>query len=232
MIGGGARVGRREWDERHYLTGREVAQVETFVRALPEALFAFELEDIDDTHLVLAMRHAGEQARALEGLARAALEVADSMGAARGAIPPPSAMRESVEAWSKLSRALQGKLEAARMAVHGEQSGMPVHVVTEWTIDAEPRATRVLASPQTPIEEEKRFVWANGAFASGDPSRVPGEARHLLESLAPSLEVRADEDGVATELPAPLHDPTPALDAVRTLTALATLLQAKTGPYR
>jgi hypothetical protein len=233
VVGGGARTGNARWDRDHYVTGRDPAQVEAWLAALLPSLFAVRLADLSDTQLLLEHRDAGQSEKALGAFVDAALAVARLLPVARSRVPPPAPMTEGLASWTALATELGSSLSTTDMSVRGHLEGIRVLVATRWSSDGTPLRTSVAVRPGFEIEETHRVAFAGDRLVSGDPARLPGDARAILPRLregAHGLEIGADV--IDLSLPAPLLDPAPCRAKLASLATLAASLRSNVGPYR
>jgi hypothetical protein len=232
--------GRSDWEQRHRVDGREREQVLAAWRALFDPLLTENslgrvvLTDLSDDRLLLERADAGQNAPPLEGLARAAVMLARLVPRARAAIPPPSAMREALDAWQELARSLGGTLETARMAIECDLDGQPAEIVTHWDTFGEARHTEVTLRPEPSLPIRWQLEWSDAAgVTSGDLEDLNKAACEVfveLEREAAAVSIAADR--LIAMLPAPLADPTPARLALLRLSALADALRSRAGAYR
>lgn len=234
VLGGGVGLGDPDWDRRHYLAGREPAQVRAFGRALLPALTHVTLADVTDERMVLQRADAGLRAAPLRELAGSAVALADLMPAARAAIPPPAALAEGLAAWASLAGRLDGELERARMAVVGTWEGAAVEVFTDWTPEREVLRTAVLLRSGRRFDDEHHARWAGGELVAGDPSRFASDAREVFDALCRgALSVEIHPHALELSLPGLVVDPSRRVPRrLGQLARLAALLHGATGPYR
>ncbi|MBW2528189.1 MAG: sporulation protein [Deltaproteobacteria bacterium] len=233
LVGAGLKIGADDWDRRHYVTGRESAQIRAFFRPLKKLLASQTVSDLDDEHMVLELRDAGQTKSPLAKLATAALRFADAIPAARAAIPPPSVMKEALPTWQALAKRLGGPLETARMAVQGRFEGAKVEVWTDWSADDRAERTALVLHLGFPVEDDHRLTWCRGTWTAGELQQLPGLARAFVPQLlagATGLEIARER--IELSVAAPLMDGMAALDHLHRLTKLAGLLRGKAGPYR
>jgi hypothetical protein len=233
LMNAGLKIGHDDWDRRHYLTGREAAQIQCFMEALSPKLVDHTVSDMDDEHLVLEMRDAGQTAGPLATIAEAALQIAECLPSARLAIPPPAAMKTAVPSWRKLAAKLGGPLETARMAVSGRFDSAKVEVWTDWSADARAERTALRMHLGFPVDDRHSVEWSEGTWTQGDPQLFPGRTRSLLPKvLDGALGLSIRRKSIEVSLPAPLLSTKPILNSLHRLAQLAALLRGKTGPYR
>ena len=233
LMNAGLTIGHDDWDRRHYLTGREPEQIGSFMGGLRHHLVHQIVSDMDDEHLVLEVRDAGQTAGPLTKITEAALRIADAIPRARQAIPPPAAMQTALSPWRKLAAKLQGPLETARMAVTGRFDGAKVEVWTEWSADARAERTALRMHLDFPVDDKHQVQWSEGAWTAGEPQRLPGRMRSMLpKMLDGALGLSVRRKSVELSLPAPLLSTKPILNSLHLLGQLAALLRGKTGPYR
>jgi hypothetical protein len=233
ILGGGVSIGNPAWDRRHYLAGREPAQMEAFARAVGEALARVGLEDLDDDHAVLLAREAGLTLGPLRDFVHRAIEVALLIGVARGRIPAPGCMRDAIEAWKTLAKRLDGELELSRMGVVGRFEGDAVEVATAWGLKPEPTGTVLCLTLGDVPRAEQQVVWEAGHFTAGGREGLPEPCRDLLEPLlrgALAFQVNARE--IRLTLPAPAMATEALLEALSWLRAFSLGLRTGLGPYR
>jgi hypothetical protein len=233
VLGGGVSVGNPAWERRHYLAGREPAQMEAFARALGEALARVELADIDDEHAVLLAREAGLTLGPLRDFVHRAIEVARLIGVGRGRIPAPARMRDAVKAWTALARRLGGELELSRMGVVGRFEGDAVEVATAWGLEPEPTATVLSLTLGDVPRAEQQVRWEAGQFTAGGREGLPEPCRDLLEPLLHgALAFHVTDREIRLTLPAPATSTGTLLEALSLLRAFSVGLRTGLGPYR
>lgn len=233
LLGGGVALGDPAWDREHYVTGRCADQVRALGASLLPHLSGQQIADLDDEHLVIERRDAGQSAAPLREITRAALAIAQAIGPARRDIPPPRGMRKAAKAWRELARRLKGKLETARMAVVGRFEGARAEVLTEWSAEGKALRTAIKLRPGFPIERTSQLRWAEGQYLEGAPRELPGEASAWLTTVQQdALALRIGRQDLELSLPAPLADTAPILEGLHRLDRLAALLRSKVGPYR
>jgi hypothetical protein len=233
ILGGGEPLGAEAWDRVHYLTGREGPQVAAFARPLAPALAALALADLDDEHMVVERRDAGQLARPLEGFVGDVVRIAERLPEARAAIPAPGALAEGEARWHELAKRLGTTLERARMSVSGDLAGLRAEITTQWGQDGRPEHTEVRLACAEAIPERQHLTWRRDDGAPVNGERLPPDARAAVHFLAErSLALRIGELEVRADLEAPLVDPRPALVALEALERLRAALRTAHGPYR
>jgi len=234
VIGGGVSIGREDWDKRHYLTGREEAQVRTFAAALEETLLPLQIRDVEDDALVAERRDAGQNRAPLLRFGQDVLALARALPDAARAIPPPTIMAEGIEGWRLLAERLAGELRTGDMAVHGRLDGAAVAVATVWGPSGEPEHTSIEYAGEDIASEKHTFAWADGRYLDGDVSGLTEGTQKLLTDLlaeAKSLTV-ATNRLVLWDARAPILDSDRLLMRLEQLAALAGALRGRGGPYR
>lgn len=233
VLGGGVSIGNPAWERRHYLAGREPAQMEAFARSVGEALARVGLEDIDDDHAVLLAREAGLTLGPLRDFVHRAIEVALLTGVVRGRIPAPGSMRDAIEAWKTLAKRLDGELELTRMGVVGRFEGDAVEVATEWGVDPEPTGTVLSLTLGDVPRAEQRVSWEGGQFTVGGREGLPEPCRELLGLLLRgALAFRVMDREIRLTLPAPATSAEALIEALALLRSFSLGLRASQGPYR
>jgi len=233
VVGGGVRTGNARWDRDHYVTGRDPAQIEAWLAGLLPSLLAVGLGDLSDTQALLEQRDAGQSEKSLAAFADATLEIAGRLPSALAAVPPPAPMASGLATWRALAAELGAPLSTTDMSIRGRHEGIGAALATRWASDGTPLRTSVLIHPGFEIDQAHRIAFAGDQLVSGDLERLPGDARALLPVVlagAHGLHVRAGE--IELSLPAPLVDPAPCREKLRSLATLAAALRSKVGPYR
>ncbi|HZO13819.1 MAG TPA: hypothetical protein VFB62_11195, partial [Polyangiaceae bacterium] len=231
VIGGGISLDDASWDKLHYLTGREPAQIEAFTRALRDLLVGARLADIDDEHLILEMRDAGQSPGPLKRFVEHALRLAEALPGARAAVPPPASMAAAVPSWRELARALGGELDVASMAVSGRYQEVPCAVATSWLPNGETQHTEL--SLDAALSERHQLIWSEGKLVAGNTAELPTPARELWETLiADCISLTLDRARIVLWDRAPLLEAQTALPRLGQLAALSALLRGAHGPYR
>jgi hypothetical protein len=226
-------IGNPAWEKRHYLAGRESAQVQALAGAVGEALARVELVDIDDEHAVLLAREAGLTLGPLRDFVHRAIEVARVIDVGRRRIPAPACMRDAVKAWTALARRLDGALELSRMGVVGRFEGDSVEVATAWGVDPEPTGTVLCLTLGDVPRAEQQVTWEGGQFTAGGREGLPESCRDLLEPLLRgALAFQVADRELRLTLPAPATSAEALLEALSLLRAFSLGLRAGLGPYR
>lgn len=235
IVGGGAAVGDSEWDRRHYIAGREEAQIHGFVRALGTALTSVAIADIDDEHAVAELRDNGQSRAQLSRFVAQVKSLARRIARARRLVPPPAAMADALPSWTRLASRLRGELDTCSMSVRGELDGCPAGVETSWSCHDHVRPDQTSLWIEIPggVEERHRLAWTEDAYTSGDPDKLPSGAQKKLAAVVsgtPALVIA--EDRITMWCPAPLIDASPAEILLSELLLLASALRGAGGPYR
>lgn len=252
-LGGGLSMGEGAWDREHHVTGRDVDQVRAVLCGVePDEMSlvswtrsATEIE-MDDRELVFYWRDAGQSLASLERMTGHALQAAEQLNRSRRRIPAPAAMRDALAPWCELADKLQGKLETARMAVHGEFQGIPCSVVTEWDYPDEPRCTLVELSPPLGVRSSHRLrleqEMKGGLLVAGSELRegegsvadLPGEARELVPEVIKDgvFLLELSEKSLRVCLDAPLMDPGPVYQRLGLMAQFLAAVRPNAGPYR
>lgn len=234
VLGGGVLIGDDAWDELHYLTGREPAQIEAFAKALRRVLTPLRLTDVEDDMLVVERRDAGQNRAPLLRFGQDVVSLARALPAATRSIPPPALMAAGLSNWQSLAEWLgNGELRTADMAVLGRLDGAAVSVATSWGASGEPEHTSIEYRGAGIASESDAFVWADGGPVSGSPDLTKG-AKELLKDVlvdAKSLTVATDRI-VLWDARAPIVEIEPLKTRLEQLAALAAALQGRGGPYR
>jgi hypothetical protein len=233
------RLGDSQWDRAHYLTGRHHEQVEAFARVLRPALAKARVADLGDTCMVLDRPGAGLSRDSIAALAESAMAIARLIPLARDAIPPPPGF--DLESWWRLARALDGKLELARMVVQGNLDLEPVEVTTLWS-DKLALETRLELRPRRGIDprHSDSFVRPESAGAPLVSRQTDAKPEHLAEDartcvlalLERALALAITAEAITLGFPAPLSDATPVERALPDLARLAELMRVGRGAYR
>ena len=236
VVGGGVSLGDAQWDRDHYVAGRDPEQIRAYGAVLFPQLRAHRVADWSDDGVVIELRDAGTTRKPLAAFAASALSIARAIPEALEAIPPPACFKRVPGAWAswrELAGVLDGRLDLGPMAVHGHVDGAPCAVITEWGTREAPAVTRFEVRTSQPIEE-KHFYSRSGDVVRGDPTRLPRDARALLDALAEGAEGLCIEEGrIVSWLPAPLDSPDRAAPPrLRQMARVATLLRPQTGPFR
>jgi len=233
MVGGGVSLGDAAWDKRHYLSGREPAQIEHFAAALAVYLTPLIVDDIDDEHAVVSRRGAGQSRKQLLGFATAVAALANALHAALEQVPPPAQLEGHIRPWQRLAKRMGGKLRTTDMSVRGRWQGASAEVATVWTPSGKACHTAfVIAGPDIAAESSV-LAWADG-YTRGEPTRLSKGARGKLETMFPdalSITIETDEV-VLWDARAPITDHAVLTSRLDQLTALAAALQGHGGPYR
>ena len=234
VLGGGVAIGDDEWDQRHYLTGREPAQIQVFGKALRRALLPLRLTDIEDDRLSVERRDAGQNRAPLLRFGSDVLALARALPPATKTIPAPALMADGLPAWRQLAERLGGgELRTSDMAVFGRLDGAAVSVATTWGPGDEPEHTSIEYRGVGIASEKNAFVWAGGEPVSGSPDLDEGTKKLLSDVLvdAKSLTVATDRI-VLWDQRAPILEFEPLRTRLEQLAALAAALQGRGGPYR
>lgn len=244
LVGGGVRVGDEAWDRDHYVLARDAEQAALFLRPLLGALAGASLRRVDDRHLAVELRDAGQSRQRLSHFVGAAVDLARRFERARGAPPPPTGMEEAVSSWRELAQHLHAPLETARMRVEGELGMYGAEVRLAFDERGLPMATWLSVRASAPFDEAACFAWTapRGPLSAALPSRMPAEQASLLARIAEDASALAVErERISLGLPRPLGVPgaegrtIPVRVAHRRLeqmAQLATLLRGEAGPYR
>jgi hypothetical protein len=232
VIGGGVAIGKADWDARHYLTGREGAQVEQFLLGIGPLLAAHELADIEDEQLMIQLRDGGQTREPLERLVRDARALAERIPAARAEVPPPAAMAELVPEWERMARALDCALQHTCMAVSGRHGGVPCSVTTRWTPRGATLRTEIALEAVESIEDRHQLrLSAREPPDAAAVEELPPRARALLETLAGVPALSIEREQLVLWERAPLEAKL-VLERLEQLAALSTALRGPRGPYR
>lgn len=233
VLQGGVKLGHARWDKRHYLTGREEAQVLSFGRNLGPALTSQRVADIDDEHVVVEVLDSGQSFTVLQRFAQAALALGRAIPEARAVIPPPAAMAEAVPAWERLAKGLRARLDRTRMAVQGHHEGSAAAVATEWSPKGHALRTTITFWTPDAVAERHQLAWSGGKIVHGLCDELPGPARDRLERLLVGAEaLTIDSDRLVLWDPAPQLVTEPIVQRLTQLAALAAALRGDHGPYR
>ena len=148
--------------------------------------------------------------------------------------PGAAAMAHATDAWTKLAKRLGDHLRTSDMSVRGRYDGIDVELTTTWTDSGNVlRTTFTLRTPDM-AAETRTFVWADGAFTSGEPSELPKKATTLLQDVfvdAQALTVDTDRI-VLWDARVPMTEFAPLVKRLDQLAALAAALRLHGGPYR
>ena len=234
IVGGGVALGVEAWDKRHYVNGREEAQVAAFAKALRKGLKHLTLADIDDEHAVFEHRDAGQTKRAIDWFATQMRLMAAAFPSALRMVPPPAVMKDAVKSWEKLAKRLGARLQPSDMSVRGRYEGAEVHIVTEWTNAGEGRRTSFRYAAPDIAAEKDALEWVDGEFTAGEPAELSKKAKSIIEAMTGdmmSLTVQRDVL-VLWDVRAPLRDYRLLNERLEQLAALAAALHAHGGPYR
>ena len=235
VIGGGVSIGDDDWDRRHYLTGREEAQLRAFGKALKAVLLPLRLSDVEDTALVVERRDAGQNRAPLLRFGQDVLALARALPVAARKIPPPAVMKDGLAAWRKLAERLGGgEIRTADMAVMGRHEGAAVSIATSWGPSGEPEHTSVEVVGADLASEKDAFVWADGDYVASDPPDLTKSGHELLTDVltnAKSLTVATDRIAL-WDARAPILELEPLWTRLEQLAALAAALRGRGGPYR
>lgn len=228
----GVDLGTDDFAKKHYVKGREDAQVLDLWWLVASSMSRFRMEHLDDTRLELAREGSGHSEQALDHFVLDVLNVANAWEKMRRDLIAPKAMRGARASWAQLARHIDGRFDAGDMSVHGKLDGAPADVATQWKGDAV-QSTRFTLRPNDLIEPELRFECTPEEWAWGSREQLSGEARALVESILKVVTwLRVDEDVLELEFAGPLLDGGEVLKHLRSLAALAALLRTHAGPYR
>jgi len=232
--GGGVELGPQAWNRRHYLTGREEAQVAGFVTPLAELLVLHDLADIHDQALVLEVRDAGQSPKVLGTLVGAAVAIAHAIPHARAAIPPPRCMHPGLDAWKRVARRLGGELATGPMAVQGQHEGHPVRLRTSWSPSGEPTHTQVSLQAPELVREGSELTWEKDGFTQGEPTDLAKPVRALIQRIHRQRVVAGGPRGRdhPAGLPRPILEEDVLWGRIVELGSLASALRHGRGPYR
>jgi hypothetical protein len=234
VIGGGVTIGDDAWDKRHYLTGREASQVESFATTLKSALLPLRVADVEDERLTVERRDAGQNRAPLRRFGEDALALARTLPKAVDRIPPPSSMASARPAWEQLARRLDGELRCGDMAIFGRFEGAAVAVATVWGPKGEPEHTSFEYRGDDLLSEKDAFTWADGRLIRGDLQGLSRRARTLVNRVtkgAKSIAVATDRI-VLWDDRAPILSSDPLVERLAQLAELAAALRGRGGPYR
>jgi hypothetical protein len=233
MVGGGAKLGDAKWDKRHYFGGREEEQIDAFARSLRDHLLPVSLADIDDEHMVIELRDAGQSRKVLTSFSQHALVLAKALPSAIQTIPAPALMMGGLRAWQRIAKRLGGKLRTTNMSVRGRFDGVEAVIESAWTPDGKARHTAFTIQGPNIAAEKNQLSW-NEQYLTGDPATLSKKAKTLLESMFPdAIAVTIETDHlVLWDARAPMKDDKLMVARFEQLAALAAALQAQGGPYR
>ncbi len=232
VVSDGIDTGDEHWGRRHYLTGRDPAQITSFFHSLSD-LTKHQLIDIDDEQLMVATRDAGQSQAHLDRFAAAVLALARRIEPARKSIIPPLPMREALKAWRRLAHRLGGPLETARMAVQGRYQGCKVLIGTHWSTDNVPLRTVLMAQTLSPVEQDHQLVWADGTLQHGVMNALPVVAQKRFERVVQgALALSVTQDTLKLIDPAPQVCDKQLLARLELLLSLAASFTHQQGPYR
>lgn len=225
-------LGDSKWADAHYATGREAHQVEDLFAGLRDTLAPFWLEDASDESIEVSRPGTSHSEEPLRAFANSVLRLADALESAFESLPPPSSMTDAVESWTSLARRLGSRLERGPMRIRGAFDGADVDVATEWSPEGEPLRTRITLAVDE-VEESHRFTFDGETFA-GDETKLPGDARVVLDALfaGGAVQLVVGESSLELSLKAPLLDAERLLHGLRSLATLSSLLRTNLGPYR
>lgn len=233
IVTGGISLGESRWDRLHHLTARDERQAQVFVARLRGWLMAYRLEALDDTHLVVMHRDAGQSAAVLQRFTHSMLELAEELPKAQAAVPAPAPYAGHTEHWTHLAKRLRGALALTDMSVRGELGGMRAVVQTRWLRAGEPVLTNVQLSPEGVFDAKYHLAIAGGEVLSGSLDALPRDARLFLAELGSNYDaVSVEQNSVSVDLPAPLFEITEIERALDRLARLAKMLLGAVGPYR
>lgn len=219
-----------EFDDEHYVIGREEAQVSAFLGELSAFIYGSELDELSDEGIRFTTRHRTR--KALERMCRI-VDLARLLPAARRAIPAPASLRAHQSAWQAAATREGATLELARMALHLNRGEDQASVVTEWDSADTAYRTTVEVSVRDPIDEDYLFVSTEDQLPEGDATHYGADARALLARLVHETpHVRVESQALIVHLEPQLEDPTRALLLLKRLEALGALLRGSAGPYR
>ncbi|MBW2461036.1 MAG: arrestin family protein [Deltaproteobacteria bacterium] len=216
---------------RHYVAGRDDAQVRAFVQTLGRTLFADDLDDVDDTEMKFISLDRGHAA--LDRMCRTLRDIAEALPKARAAIPPASPMAAHLSTWLVVATREAATLEQSRMALHFDRGHDQASVITEWTTDGTPYRTTAILHVQDPVDVDYHFLSTGPALPDADAQHYGGEARGLLARLVEDTpHVHVGANTLVAHLEPQLEDPSGAVTILKRLQALYALIRATTGPYR
>ncbi|MFO0755605.1 MAG: hypothetical protein U0359_03905 [Byssovorax sp.] len=232
---------------RFRVRARDGEQVrEALGRPLLAALSTFDQVYLDDAHAVVRSRTPGHDQPWIGHFVRQLLALAEAIGGAADAIPPPPALGSCLGAYARFAEELGARVERGSLSLRGGRlDGVPVIVETDFARDERPRGTTLGVELDPPLRE------------SFDPARAEHLAaaspatRHLLDEvgrLLAALDAEAapgagdgraippviDERSIRVTTRAPLSDPASARALLGTMIALGGSLRGerKIGPYR
>jgi hypothetical protein len=185
---------RRRWlrGRQTEVDGRERAQVEPIGEALLRHCPPRATVDAGDSQATFDVRGPGQQSETLARLAESLMEAARALVAARAQVPPPAAMAEGVDSWRRLAARLGGRLNLGGMTAAGTFAGKPAVVATVFDLDGRPLRTTVTL--RAPFQLRSEPGWPERYLVDGELLRV--------------------------DLPAPLLDVAPALEALSEMALL------------
>ncbi len=231
--------------DRFTVKGREEAQVRALLGpVVATQLLGFDDVAIDDEGATLATASAAQTAEELAAFVTRAILVAEALGGAIGALPPPAAMSAAAPAWRAFAATLGGRFVVGDVSIRDatiDDDGA-LSIATVWSDQAEPHATRVVLA--VPAREPSRDP---AAEHPSTPLVLDAGARAIVDSLTAPRTGASPTSGVASvevaggthvtvtaTIPSPVADPA-ALEPV--LTGLGQLARrlaggSARGPYR
>lgn len=217
----------------HKIEHRELDQARAFLDGpLREALERVKLTSADDTSLRVRAAVAGYDEESVDPFLRCVAAIADALGAAIEAIPPPAVMRDALPAWRDLAAATGARLTVGGMALHGV--GVDGELFDVWTRlgpRGEVTGTRVELRVDPPLALRAPL---DAAVALSFAWTPPG-CHELAETLRASVErLDIQSEIVAVELPGATPDPAALRPTMALMIALAQRLRGErsAGPYR
>jgi hypothetical protein len=212
---------------------RELEQATAFLGgALHDALSRVKLTSIDDTAVRVRSAVAGYDKESIRPFLHDVSTIADALGAALEAVPPPAAMRESLPAWRAFAAATGARLTVGGMALDGAVfDGAVFDVRTLFGPHGEVTGTRVELELDPPLVLRAPLDVEVAASFSAAP---PG-CHELAETLRASvrrLDIRSEI--LAIELPGATLDPAGLRPRMIEMFLLARRLRGdrSPGPYR
>ncbi len=222
-------LGSERWAKHHYLSGRDLAQVRPFAKALGLLLPALDLEDASDGRMIFQARDPGYDPHALQRFCERLLAVAQALPQARAAIPAPASMQPYLASWAKLARTLEAKLNLGDVSVEGTLDQVPVAVASIWAGEPEPVITRLSAAFEKEFPDRLCF---SAASVQALPRLAPRAAELATTLLRKNRRLSATTRAVELELLGPVRQAGRLRAELEALIDLSRALTRRRSPYR
>lgn len=215
----------------HRIECRSIDQAGAFLTApLCEELLRFRDMRIDDARAVVRDANSGLDAPRLERFVHKIVRLADTLGAAILAIPPPVAMKDMLPAWRSFAASTGAHLAVGGMALFSASvDGALFDVATTFGAEGEPTGTRVTLELDPPLPFRVSMAHPE-SFSAASPG-----AHDLAKALAASVAgLEIDPYSIRIQIAGPTPHPEDLRPRMGELVMLARRLRGERtpGPYR